>query len=542
MRRTITPIARRRRIEAETAPPLPRTAVSGTLLAAVAPDSRKYALPSGSRGATLPAMAHPAPAASRCTSEEFFELVARGVLAPDDRVELPGLDGLHEARRHRVGEAEAPCGEAQALSAGFDEAVGDQALEVWEGGVELDAEAAPEPFEVDADRLAEPGEAELAACLRGAEPLLGRDRRPALADGDEVAPGQPLVRPAPPGRRLGAEGVRPGAEPQVVRAIPVARVVARGEAGAGEARDLVALVPSCREPLDRTLRHGGLAVLVDGTEPAARAPGMEGGARLVGERVGGDVLGRERERGPEVVLPVGERLARHGEDQVEAQVGEAGGPRCLHRGADVGRAVVAAERPQMPGVERLRAQREAVHARGAVARQALARDGARVRLDRHLGAVGNAEAARDGLEHGRDRPGREERRRAAAQVDALRAPRAPLRALGPSAELRRHGVHVRALGRLRRRVHVEVAVRADVPAPRHVHVEREGLRRHASAASARSSSSTEPIDTSASGAGGPPSATYTVRMPSWRAVRRLTARSSTRMQSRPSACRSASTI
>src|SRR5438552_13249423 len=36
-------------------------------------------------------------------------------------------------------------------------------------------------------------------------------RSPALADGDEVAPGQPLVRPAPPGRRLGAEGVRPGA-------------------------------------------------------------------------------------------------------------------------------------------------------------------------------------------------------------------------------------------------------------------------------------------------------------------------------------------
>ena len=37
-------------------------------------------------------MAHPAPAASRCTSEEFFELVARGALAPDDRVEL--LEGV----------------------------------------------------------------------------------------------------------------------------------------------------------------------------------------------------------------------------------------------------------------------------------------------------------------------------------------------------------------------------------------------------------------------------------------------------------------
>ena len=49
-------------------------------------------MPSGSRGASLTAMAHPAPAASRCTSEEFFELVARGVLAPDDRVEL--LEGV----------------------------------------------------------------------------------------------------------------------------------------------------------------------------------------------------------------------------------------------------------------------------------------------------------------------------------------------------------------------------------------------------------------------------------------------------------------
>src|SRR5947209_18218141 len=87
MRRSITPIARRRRIEAETAPPLPRTAASGH-----APSRRRSALPSGSRGATLTAMARPAPAASRCTSEEFFELVARGMLAHDDRVEL--LEGV----------------------------------------------------------------------------------------------------------------------------------------------------------------------------------------------------------------------------------------------------------------------------------------------------------------------------------------------------------------------------------------------------------------------------------------------------------------
>src|SRR5437773_10804796 len=93
MRRSITPIARRRRIEAETAPPHPRTAASGhapsRCRSAIAGN---YALPSASRGATLTAMAHPAPAASRCTSEEFFELVARGMLAPDDRVEL--LEGV----------------------------------------------------------------------------------------------------------------------------------------------------------------------------------------------------------------------------------------------------------------------------------------------------------------------------------------------------------------------------------------------------------------------------------------------------------------
>src|SRR5205823_14795493 len=88
---------------AETAPPLPRTAASGH-----APSCRRSPI-AGSMHCRwdarryLTAMAHPAPAASRCTSEEFFELVARGVLAPDDRVELPGLDGLHEARRPRVG-------------------------------------------------------------------------------------------------------------------------------------------------------------------------------------------------------------------------------------------------------------------------------------------------------------------------------------------------------------------------------------------------------------------------------------------------------
>src|SRR5437867_13332658 len=121
------------------------------------------------------------------------------------RRSFPNLDGLHEARCHRVGESEAPCREAQALSARLDEPVGDQALEVREGGVELDAEAAPEAFEIDAGRLAEPGEAELATRLRGAEPLVGRDRRTAFAHGRAVALTATVVRPRRPGGGRGAD-------------------------------------------------------------------------------------------------------------------------------------------------------------------------------------------------------------------------------------------------------------------------------------------------------------------------------------------------
>src|SRR5204862_190585 len=161
----------------------------------------------------------------------------------------------------------------------LDEPVGDQALEVREGGVELDAEAAPEAVEIDAGRLAEPGEAELATRLRGAEPLLGRHRRTAFANGREVALRETLVRPAPPG----------------------------------------------------------------------------GGA-------------------------------------------------------------------QMPGVEPLRPPREPVRARGAVTRHALGRDPARLRLERHPGAAGDAEAAPARLEHCRDCRRRAEPRPPAAQVDTVRAP------------------------------------------------------------------------------------------------------------------------
>src|SRR5581483_12465276 len=98
----------------------------------------------------------------------------------------------------------------------------------------------------------------------------------------------------------------------------------------------------------------------DGTDAAARAPGVERRALLVGERVGRHVIGRERDRGAEVAFPLGGRLARNPEDEIEADVPEGGGTRRLRGALDVGGIVIPTKGAQVTRVERLRAEREPV--------------------------------------------------------------------------------------------------------------------------------------------------------------------------------------
>ena len=158
--------------------------------------------------------------------------------------------------------------------------------------------------DVDAGDPAQPGDDEVAARLRVGEPLLARDggavlRRPRRASGA----GARTFHQRRAGRGRRRRSARRG-RAEVVGAVPVARVVARREARARPARDLVALV--ARRAARRSaasVGHRALDVVVDRDQAAARAPGVEGRALLPGERVGRDVLGRERERRGEVGLP-----------------------------------------------------------------------------------------------------------------------------------------------------------------------------------------------------------------------------------------------
>src|SRR4029450_1323629 len=180
------------------------------------------------------------------------------------------------------------------------------------------AEATFELCDVDAGDLAQAGDDEVAARLRVGEALFAVDGGAVLGDGDAPAMRTANVPPASRGRS-GVEGVRAGAETEVVAAVPVVRVVARREAGARPAGDLVALEPGVRQALRDEIGHRALEVVVHRDEAAAGAPGVEGRAVLPGERVGGNMLGRERQRVRDVVLPCRERLTGNGEDEIEGE-------------------------------------------------------------------------------------------------------------------------------------------------------------------------------------------------------------------------------
>src|SRR6185437_16363304 len=88
----------------------------------------------------------------------------------------------------------------------------------------------------------------------------------------------------------------------------------------------------------------------------------------------------------------------------------------------------AAERSEHARIEALRAERDAIDARGAILGEAPALDRAGVRLERHFGVLREAEGAARGLEHAPDRLRREQARRAPAQEHAdERSPQPPRR-------------------------------------------------------------------------------------------------------------------
>jgi len=134
-------------------------------------------------------------------------------------------------------------------------------------------------------------------------------------------------------------------------------------------------------------------------------------------------------------------------------------------------AVDASEADQGGVIEALHPDREAIDAGGTVGGEARALDRARIGLQRDLGVRGDAHVAADPLEQTRNGVGREQARCAAAQEDASHE--APGDALALGFEIGEQRRHVFVLGRKRRHVSVEIAVRAPAHAPRQMHVERE---------------------------------------------------------------------
>ena len=188
------------------------------------------------------------------------------------------------------------------------------------------------------------------------------------------------------------------------------------------------------------------------------------------EVVGGDVRHAERDR----LAHVGERLLERLARQRVHEVG-------VHRREDRERghgaprlvgAVDAPDRGELRVVEALHAEREPVHARLAVAAEALALERARVRLHRDLGVGIHHEARAHRGEQAVDRRGREEARRAAADEDRVQPP--PPHRGQARLEVGDERIDVLRFGKLAALlVGVEVAIGALAQAPRDVHVERQ---------------------------------------------------------------------
>ena len=191
------------------------------------------------------------------------------------------------------------------------------------------------------------------------------------------------------------------------------------------------------------------------------AGGVEAGERrllLDGELVEREVVGRHADRLFELGAPGGQRLPGPRIDQVEGKPRE-DGARKLHGAARILHVMDAAERLQRGVVERLHAERDAVHAGAPIAAETLRLDARRVRLQRHLRIGRDMPAVRNRIENRTHRAGQHERGRAAAEEDARDG--AARRQRREMAELAREGGgEARLVRRLMADMRVEIAIGA----------------------------------------------------------------------------------
>lgn len=191
------------------------------------------------------------------------------------------------------------------------------------------------------------------------------------------------------------------------------------------------------------------------------------------------MLGGEAQELAEIAFERGFVLPGRRNDQIDRDVREAGGTGGVERPAALDRAVRPAEPTQYRVVEGLDPDRKPVHPGGGEARELLAIDRSRIRLERHLDVGRRSKTRAAGLDEPRDRLGREERRCPAAQVDRLEGPDAG--GVGAAVELGFERADVTLLERARegaRAHHGEIAVRADALTERDVQIDADAYVVH----------------------------------------------------------------
>jgi len=200
------------------------------------------------------------------------------------------------------------------------------------------------------------------------------------------------------------------------------------------------------------------------------------------------VLAAETDRGRDVVLPLRGRLARYAVDEIAGQVVETGAPRSIEGPERLVGRVNATESGKVRGLERLRAEADAVDPRRAEPAQPLlttAFEGARIGFERDFGIGIEAEAPLEAAEQLRDAGRREQRRRATAEENGRDAAALPLRLRGREGRFAQQRGYVTLLGNRVDDVGVEIAVRTAPRAVRQVNVDREWRRVSDSAAPGR---------------------------------------------------------
>src|SRR5712691_4174146 len=199
-------------------------------------------------------------------------------------------------------------------------------------------------------------------------------------------------------------------------------------------------IAGCCEGFYRPGIGPGIVILRDGLQtPLVVAP-RKAGALLDGQRIGGNVLGGQREQGVDGLLPVLAGSTRDTEDHIDVHIGEPRLAGCGIRRLGICSAMPAAERFEIRVVERLRTKAQAIDATGVEIGKLLRLRGCRVGLDGDFSVGSDAKRGCRGVEYAPYLGWLEDTGRATTEKDCLEW--SLRRQILPGTEFSAHSLHV----------------------------------------------------------------------------------------------------